>query len=82
MTMLTPDGSEEVILMPSEVMWRAIAGETRRGKCVTHIVPMLDMFAHYLDAECWCSPELDDTTALHHSADGRELFSMGLRKVS
>ena len=70
--------------MQYENMWQEITGETFLGSTVTHIIPMHDMFSHYLCKDCWCQPDLDDSAdiAMHHSADGRELFEMGIRKPS
>jgi len=65
-------------------MWRNIRGETALGDIVTHVVPLYDSRKHELTAECWCEPELDFEylVAVHHSADGREKFETGERKVS
>lgn len=65
-------------------MWRSIRGVSISGDMIIHIVPLYDMRKHELTAECWCEPELDfeHLIATHHSADGREKFETGERKVS
>lgn len=65
-------------------MWRNIRGETASGEVVIHVVPLYDNRKHELTGQCWCEPELDFEymVALHHSADGREKFETGERKVS
>jgi hypothetical protein len=54
------------------------------GDIVVHVIPMDDIRRHELTAECWCEPELDyeHMVAVHNSADGREKFETGERKVS
>lgn len=64
--------------------WRNIIGLSETGEAVTHVIPLYDMRRHQLTANCWCEPELDFEymIAVHHSADGREKFETGERKVS
>lgn len=68
----------------SNLTWRNIRGESMTGDIVVHVIPMDDIRRHELTAECWCEPELDyeHMVAVHNSADGREKFETGERKVS
>jgi hypothetical protein len=65
-------------------MWRTTRGESKAGNIVIHVTPLNDLRQHELTAECWCEPELDyeNMVAVHNSADGREKFETGERKVS
>lgn len=50
-----------------------------------HLVPCMDLRLHQLDASCWCGPVEDPEAPdcwVHNSADGRELFERGERRVS
>lgn len=51
-----------------------------------HVVPVNDLFPHVLSyAHCWCHPRLDDdepSVVVHNSADGREDYETGRRKLN
>ncbi len=50
-----------------------------------HAVPMEDTHEHFVDMACWCHPFVDDDSpfvVVHNSADGREAFERGMRKMS
>lgn len=50
-----------------------------------HVLPHNDLFPHVLSAtECWCKPELDDelSVVIHNSADGREEYESGRRRLN
>lgn len=43
-----------------------------------HVVPIDDERGHFVPVdgapcECWCKPDVDDNTIVHHSLDHREL---------
>lgn len=51
----------------------------------THVIPMNDIQEHICDVgtTCWCNPTVDeDGVVIHNSADGREDFETGKRRVS
>lgn len=64
--------------------WVTIIAEAEAGNIVTHVVPLDDMYEHFLDSECWCCPDLDEEffVATHNSADHREQYETGERKPS
>jgi len=64
--------------------WEVITGESEVGGNVTHIIPLDDAREHTLRGDCWCDPRLDyeDHIATHNSADGREQFETGQRKLT
>jgi len=50
-----------------------------------HVLPYNDLFPHVLSlAECWCHPKLDEESGIvvHISADGREHYESGERKLN
>jgi hypothetical protein len=51
-----------------------------------HIVPHNDLFPHVLSyASCWCHPTIDEEDphlVVHNSADGRELYETGARRMN
>lgn len=50
-----------------------------------HVVPFADLHPHILSvSRCWCHPELDDEEGVvtHNSADGREGYETGARKLN
>lgn len=60
---------------------------TRLQKDEAHIIPLNDLKEHVFEVTCWCHPEEDDESPyrrlfVHKSADGREDFESGARKVS
>jgi hypothetical protein len=64
--------------------WELTAFESGDGNYVKHLIPVADLREHTLSADCWCIPDLDEEywIAAHHSADNREAFETGERKVS
>jgi hypothetical protein len=64
--------------------WEVITGESEAGGGVTHIIPVEDIREHALRDDCWCEPRLDyeHWIATHNSADGREQFETGARKLT
>lgn len=64
--------------------WITVSAESQAGNTVTHVVPLNDIYEHQLQAECWCSPHLDEEffVATHNSADHREDYETGERKPS
>lgn len=65
-------------------MWRSIVSEPEVDGFVGHIVPVDDIKEHTLNAECWCTPMLDEEFGLvvHNSLDRREEYETGQRKFS
>ncbi len=52
---------------------------------IRHVTPNDDTFPHNLASDCWCGPSTDDdapSVMVHNSADGREAFETGQRKLS
>ena len=51
-----------------------------------HAIPKNDLFPHVLShKDCWCKPTRDEdneTIIVHHSADGREEYEDGRRKMN
>lgn len=49
-----------------------------------HVVPSDDIKEHILKGKnCWCRPEMnEDGVFIHNSADGREDFETGKRRLS
>ena len=51
-----------------------------------HVTPIGDLREHEFTMTCWCHPEVDDEFCIpiltHNSADGREKFETGERKMS
>lgn len=64
--------------------WKLIGFASEAGNFVQHIVPTDDLYEHELMPSCWCKPEIDpvDFLAIHNSADNREAFERGERKLS
>jgi len=48
----------------------------------THIAPIGDLRQHILSEDCWCEPRNDGDSIIHNSADEREKFETGQRKLS
>ena len=48
-----------------------------------HVSPINDTFEHVLEGhDCWCGPEVaEDGVVIHNSADGRDDYEEGKRKV-
>ena len=48
-----------------------------------HVFPVDDAFEHVTEGyECWCNPEVtEDGVVVHNSADGRDDYEDGKRKV-
>lgn len=50
-----------------------------------NVTPMNDLKEHVHSMRCWCKPKRDDEDEriiIHNSADGREAFETGKRKLS
>jgi hypothetical protein len=50
---------------------------------IYHILPINDIREHEESIDCWCEPEEDiNGVIIHNSADGREDYEVGLKKVN
>jgi hypothetical protein len=50
---------------------------------IVHVIPFNDAHEHEGSLGCWCHPVTDeDGIVIHNSADNREAFESGERKVS
>lgn len=55
---------------------------------IQHIYPLNDLKEHETNGEnCWCEPTEEEIAnngllIIHNSADGRELYEQGIRKVN
>ncbi|WP_315782421.1 hypothetical protein [Bradyrhizobium sp. SZCCHNPS1003] len=49
-----------------------------------HVVPINDYRDHSTDSDkpCWCNPTEECGVFVHHSMDRRELYEMGIRRLS
>lgn len=50
-----------------------------------HVIPCDDLREHTLSEDCWCNPSPGDRYSevlTHNSADKREEFEKGIRKMS
>ena len=53
------------------------------GHAPCHVWPCDDLREHDTSGwSCWCRPEVDGDTVIHNSADGREDYETGARKVN
>lgn len=47
-----------------------------------HVLPLGDSREHAEDENCWCEPAIAAGIFVHNSADGREAFERGERRVN
>lgn len=53
--------------------WRVIQiRDERYPRYTVHSVPISDFYDHALSPKCACKPELEGSTVMHNSYDGRE----------
>lgn len=64
----------------------AYSDDPRAVSTAVHVIPKNDLFPHVLSLhECWCKPHLDDEdgpVVVHNSADGREYYETGARRLN
>lgn len=56
------------------------------NKAQLHVVPRNDLYPHVLSfSRCWCHPTVDEdapNVVVHSSADGREDYETGKRRLN
>lgn len=76
-----------IVLDLSNGVWGIMDPEPDRSDSDMHLVPCNDMFTHKVSPDCWCHPTKerneDNNTTLyvHSSADGREYYEPGQRRL-
>lgn len=61
--------------------WVNMPRVSDKGRTEVHIIPISDLFAHYVDRPCPCGAEPDgDNIFVHAAWDGREDYENGVRE--